>query len=214
MVLLILFSTFSASILLLVFGFAGFFWFSIKKTKSYLITALTLLMIILILRLSDESQIRELENISEKVKTIFLLSDSEFSPDDGNSPQYRFYLMKITMNTFLDNPFFGIGTYEDSRRYGMVGGHSGIIDSLAQFGMLGIIWYLIFLVICFRRLLFALRVAPNSLIIQGRFLTFILFLIGAIANPMFLDPAISALVFILALSPIDLNAVIRKTKTD
>ena len=214
MVLLILYSSFTASIILLLMGFAGFLLFSIRKAKSYLILALTVLMFVVIIRQSDVRQIRELENIGNKIIAIFTLtSDANLGYEHYSHPRNRFYLMKVSMNIFSDNPFFGVGFYRpkpDDVAAETVGNHSGIIDSLAQFGLLGIIWYLIFIAICFRRVFLALKGDSHNLINQARFLTFFLFLIGAMANPMFFDVGTSALVYILSVSPIGLNAASRK----
>lgn len=212
MILLILFSTFAASIILLLMGFAGFFLFSIRRRKTYFIIALSILMFIFIVRQFDFSEMPQFEHMGEKITTIFTLASGS-NYDDPNDPRMRFNLMKNSMNTFLENPLFGVGTYaEATAGYEVVGNHSGIVDSMAQFGLLGIIWYLIFIAICLRRLFLALKDDPNNLIHQARFMTFILFLIGALANPMLFDPGISALVFILALSPIGLNISNRNCK--
>ena len=213
MVLMILFSTFAASIILLLMGFAGFILFSLRKKKTYFKIAFTVLMFIFIVRQYDLSQVPQLEPMGEKIVTIFTLGSAS-NYEDPNDPMVRGNLMKTSMKTFLENPLFGIGVY-DAETFGVeyVGNHSGIVDSMAQFGLIGIIWYLIFILICFRRLFLALKYNPSNLIHQARFLTFILFLIGAMANPMLFDIGISAIVFILALSPIGLNIAHRNAIT-
>lgn len=200
--LMIIISTFAASIILLFAGFAGLLFFSIKKkVKFILICSFIFLLITLCIKFYDFSEQPQIGAMAEKIGTIFTYQAE--LPTDENDPRIRATLMKVSINSFLEHPFFGVGLYgprEDGKN--VVGLHSGIMDSLAQYGLFGSMWYFGFIFIAFRRLIIYLRSNPNSLIDQARLITLFIFLMGAMANPALIETPFCTLVFILALSPV------------
>jgi len=200
--LMIIISTFAASIILLLAGFVGLLLFSIKrKVKFILICSFIFLFITLCIKFYDFSEVPQIEAMVDKIGTIFTYK-ADLGNDD-NDPRIRASLMQVSVNTFLQNPFFGAGLY-GAREDGsdIIELHSGIIDSLAQYGLFGMMWYFGFIFIGFRRLIIYLRSNPSSLIDQARLITLFLFLIGAMANPALIQTSFCTLLFILALSPV------------
>lgn len=210
-IVMLVLSTFAAAVILLLMGFTGFFLFSIRKPKPYLVIVLIALICFFLMRQFDVAQIVQIQHLGTKIFGIFDVSRpiNYYDPSDSRG---RLLLIKNSWQTFMQHPLFGIGTEDWMLSDDDIGNHSGIVDGLAQFGVLGLMWYVMFLAICFRRLFAALRRDPTDIIHQARFLTFILFLAGAMVNPMIFDVGISALVFILSLSPIGigLNTAVAK----
>ncbi len=200
MVVLVFLSTFAASIILMLIGFAALLLLSIRKARTYFIMAVIIATYVVMVGEYDVGRIPQLEQMGDKITLIFSVTPGG-NYDDPNDPRIRFHLMKNSFNTFVAHPLFGTGLLSTSEGQS-VGNHSGIVDGLAQFGVLGIVWYLAFMTIFFRRLFLAWRVDRDSLVHKARLVTFVLFLIGAMANPMFFDSSIAALVFILAVSRI------------
>jgi O-antigen ligase len=205
-IIMLVLSTFAASVILVAMGLAGMLLLSIRKPKVYVIVALIGLACVGVQGQFDVTQIMQVEHLGEKIGTIFDINVTKDYDDDPNDPRGRLRMMKNSWRTFVAHPLFGVGTEDMTLSDDVVGNHSGIIDSLAQFGVLGLIWYVIFLGVCLRRLFADLRRDWTDLIHQARLVTFIVFLAGAMINPIFFDVGLSALVFILALSPIGLNA--------
>ena len=203
MVVLVFLSTFAASIMLMLIGLGALLLLSIRNARTYFILAVIAVMYIFVVRQYDVARIPQLDYMVEKITLIFSITPGG-NYDNPNDPGIRFHLMKNSFNTFVAHPLFGAGlpSTSDEER---VGNHSGIVDGLAQFGVLGIVWYLAFMTIFFRRLFLTWRAHPDSLVDKARLVTFVLFLIGAMANPMFFDVGITALVFILAVSRIGIR---------
>lgn len=200
-VLLILVSSFAASIILMLFGFAGFAVFSMRRVKTYVLTGVLVVLSAFATTRFDLVENRQFGTMATKVRTIFSLGNSA-SIADPQDPRIRVTLMLNSLRAFTANPLFGTGVIEDEARNDLIGRHSGFVDALAQFGLVGLSWYLAFLGIRMRRLLVALRREPMSAVHQGRALTVGAFCLGAIANPMLFDVGICTIVFIAALSPI------------
>ena len=200
MVLLIVLSTFAASILLLLMGAGGLLLLSVKKRAAHVVMVLAVIASVVVLRKYDLARIPQLENMGAKIATIFS-RDPGSHYDDPNDPRVRAHLMMNSVHSFLANPVFGVGVVDAALGDDLVGNHSGIVDSLAEFGLFGVVWYFLFIGMGVRRLYREWRRDPDDLLHQARLVTFVVFLVGAFANPMLLDIGISTLVFVLALSP-------------
>lgn len=88
-----------------------------------------------------------------QIDKIDALLNPTFGKVPGDTSKKRLFLYKRSIKTFLAFPFFGAGADPNSEElyYNFIGGHSGVMDALAIYGMLFII-YLIFLAIKFRHL--------------------------------------------------------------
>ena len=209
--IMIIFSTFAASIILLLLGIFIMFLLNLKNKRKFVIISMSILTVfILLLNVNDFDELPQIGKMVEKIGTIF-----NFSKDlggDDNDPRIRASLVQTSINSFIHNPFFGVGLYGPSDKgYTLIGMHSGFLDSLAQYGLFGIIWFFCFLFIGFRRLLLIMSRRKYDHLNNARFVTFILYIIGSLANPVLTETTFCTLVFLLALSPIE-NNVLEKNK--
>lgn len=206
---MVILSTFAASILLLILGVLGLYYQTVKNKSKFIITLGSIFLFILFfLSLFEISELPQIEHMFYKIPAIFNTS----SGIDDNDPRIRFTLMGVSLNTFIHNPLFGVGLFE-ARNDGnnLIGLHSGIIDGLAQYGLFGIVWYFGFLILCFKRLIYSLRFDTNNLINHARLISFALFFISLLGNPVLIESTFCSLVFILVFSPVINNKII-KTK--
>lgn len=199
-VLLISVSTFAASIILMLLGIAGFIAFSIRRARTYVIIGALAAASVFIVTRFDLTQVPQIDPMVVKIATIFTI-DKSADIADPNDPRVRATLMQSSLHSFAAQPLIGVGLMEDESDR-LIGNHSGFVDSFARYGVLGLVWYLMFFGLRFKRLIDAVRLEPSNLIYQGRFLTASAFAIGALANPMLFEVGMSAVVFILAFSPI------------
>ena len=56
--------------------------------------------------------------MAEKIGTIFTYQAE--LPTDENDPRIRNTLMKVSINSFLEHPFFGVGLYEPGKMVKML----------------------------------------------------------------------------------------------
>lgn len=203
-VLLVIVSTFAASIILMLLGFAGFIAFSIRRARTYFVIGALAGASVLILTRFDLSQVPQIGPMVSKVATILTI-DKSADITDPNDPRVRVSLMKTSLHSLAARPLLGVGIIEAQKDYELIGNHSGFVDSLAVYGVLGFAWYLGFFALPSKRVFDAVRLEPTNVIYEGRFLTAAAFATGALANPILFDPAISAVVFILAFSPVKLT---------
>lgn len=210
--LLIIVSTFAASIILMLLGFAGYFAFSIRRARTYGIIAVIGAALVVGITQFDFSQTPQIGPMVVKIRTIFTI-DKSADISDPNDPRVRASLIEKSLDTFASHPLLGVGVAEAEKGYDVVGNHSGFVDSFAVYGILGFMWYLAFVGIRAKRLFDAVRFEPANIIHQGRLITAAAFLIGAIGNPILFDVATSAIVFILAFSPLGLT-IPRDGRTD
>lgn len=213
---MIILSTFAASIILLIGGFLGLLFFSIKKKVQFLLISGTVFFVFFILvKFYDYSEdMPQVAAMVDKIGTIFTYK-SDLANDD-NDPRIRASLMQKSIKAFLENPFFGTGLYSSGKNgeYGnLIGQHSGIMDGLAQYGIFGIIWYFGFLYLGLRRLLIYIRL-NSSWQNKARLITFLLFIVGAMGNPVLIENSFASLVFILTLSPIGSGKLLSRSNLD
>lgn len=92
----------------------------------------------------------------------------------------RVDLFTKTMETFFDAPIFGAWGFET--RYYFIGGHSSWADTLALYGIVGLILWLGFLSPSWRKRQQPLSISAG---VAGGTLSWFLFIIGGILNPTF-----------------------------
>lgn len=214
--IMIILSTFAASIILLIGGGVGLLFFSIKKKRQFLLIGGTIFLIFFMLvKFYDYSEeMPQVAAMVDKIGTIFTYK-SDLANDD-NDPRIRASLIQKSIKAFLENPFFGTGLYSSGQNgeySNLIGQHSGIMDGLAQYGIFGIIWYFGFLYLGLRRLLIYIRL-NSSWQNKARLITFLLFIIGAMGNPVLIENSFASLVFILTLSPIGSGKLLSRSNSD
>jgi len=199
--IMILVSTFLASSALLILGCVSLLLFIMKK-KTIKFVMILLLTLLLLLSIQDFFNIPQLEFLKYKVSRLFYTDTIIYG---SHEPRLRLLLFLQSLHTFLENPFFGVGVWsEESLGYSTIGMHSGL-DALAEYGLLGIIPFMVFIALSFKRLIVAMKVYPDEILHYARFITFLLFIIGAMVNPILFSTSIWTLVFILSLAPIENN---------
>ena len=129
-------------------------------------------------------------------------SISESGLVEGDSTN-RAWLGQYSIATFFAHPLFGVGSVTGSLNpllITMVGGHSSWLDIPAQYGLVGLLCYLGFLLSAVSRALAASRSDRTNVVSIARIVVCIMFVIGGTYNPVvFLSP-IETLFFFLCLT--------------
>ena len=208
--IMVLLSTFAASIILLILGSIGLYYNSKKnKNKFILIIGVIIFLFILLISSLDLTELPQLEHMVYKIPAIFNTS----SGIDESDPRVRITMIGTSLNTFINNPVFGVGLYEPrSDGNNLIGYHSGIIDGLAQYGLFGIFWYFGFLIFCYKRIIRNIKNNRYDLINKARLISCLLFFIGTLINPVLIETGFCSLLFILAFSPINNLSLLTKTQ--
>ena len=134
---------------------------------------------------------------------LLFLADS--SIDLNSTSGNRMDLLMISLDTFIKNPFIGVGAESLSGYENRVGSHSSVFDLLAQFGVFGFLFILMFLswiVIHFKR---SLKSDSYTNLNIAFFCVWVGYFIGCIANPYFLSAAIDHYIFVFAGITVGLN---------
>ena len=100
-------------------------------------------------------------------------------------------------STFIQNPFIGVGAESLSGNENRVGSHSSVFDLLAQFGVFGFLFILMFLswiIIHFKK---SLKSDSYTNLNIAFFCVWVGYFVGCIANPYFLSAAIDHYIFVV-----------------
>ncbi len=108
----------------------------------------------------------------------------------------RMDLADVSLNTFLNNPFFGVGVPE----WGLekqVGEHMSWIDFAAHYGFFGFLPFILFLIVLFRRnYKFYLGSPKNNIYATSCLIGFSIFILSNCIDPLVFDaPMIITLLF-------------------
>ena len=123
-------------------------------------------------------------------------------------------LWQKSIDTFLANPIFGIGPVSETENpyigY-LVGGHSSLLDLPAEYGIVGFVLYLGFLLTAMRRAFISLRRTHNRLFSKACIVSALLFLVSGCYNPIIFVTTANLFLYFFALgglqpSPITINA--------
>jgi hypothetical protein len=107
-------------------------------------------------------------------------------------------LLSYSLNTFLKNPWFGVGpvsafdNYEEATE---VGGHSSLLDQLAEYGILGFGPYLLLLGFLSNRVVRAMRFGRHPQFARAVAISWVAFLVTSVYNMTTWVPDIVVLVF-------------------
>ena len=116
---------------------------------------------------------------------------------DGNLREDgRMDLATVSMKTFLNNPFFGVGVPE----WGLekqVGEHMSWIDFAAHYGLFGFLPFILFLIVLFRRnYKFYFRSSRSNIYATSCLVGFSIFILANCIDPLIFDaPMIITLLF-------------------
>ncbi len=144
--------------------------------------------------------------ISIRFTDLFnLLFIADNTVDLNNTSGNRIDLLSRSLDTFIENPFIGIGAESLSGIETRVGSHSSIFDLLAQFGIFGFVFILMFLswILIAYKLSFKFDSHTNLNI--ALFCVWVGYFLGCIANPYFLSAAIDHYIFVFAGITVGLN---------
>lgn len=115
----------------------------------------------------------------------------------------RAELWEISVNTFLQNPIVGIGPSTGTENPYMgyrVGGHSSWLDIAAEYGAIGLVFYVGFLFAAIKRAVVFRKMDRSRLVGVARVISCVLFFVGGSYNPVVFTIQVNALFFFLALS--------------
>tara|TARA_B100000780_G_scaffold66700_1_gene43954 strand:+ start:5436 stop:6635 length:1200 start_codon:yes stop_codon:yes gene_type:complete len=134
---------------------------------------------------------------------LLFLADS--SVDLNYTSGNRMDLLMISLDTFSKNPFIGVGAESLSGNENRVGSHSSLFDLLAQFGVFGFLFILMFLSWIFIHFKHSLKSDSYTNLNIAFFCLWVGYFVGCIANPYFLSAAIDHYIFVFAGITVGLN---------
>jgi len=215
--LAVLLSTFTGAVSIMMFGIIALALMSYGKSLKKFLTGSTLVALFVTVFVVFMAFLGDTEQVSKVIFKIIRLYEgvSEYGFLMGDETK-RAYLFMLSFDTFLSNPFWGIGPCtlaDNSCLYTYIGGHSSWIDQLAEYGILGFGAFIAFALALALRVFRYLFQYKNSLIIKAVFISGILYFIGGIVNPVLFIPSIMALFYYLVLGSIEIevnNAIIQQ----
>jgi hypothetical protein len=117
----------------------------------------------------------------------------------------RITLLTRSLETFIENPIIGVGAESLSGNETRVGSHSSIFDLLAQFGVFGFAFIIMFsswIVISYK---LSRKWSSHADISLGFFCVWVGYFAGCISNPYFLCAALDHYIFVFAGMTLGLN---------
>jgi hypothetical protein len=179
----VILSTFTMALVLLLAGVLGWFFFVLINSKNLRSRTVAIIILVIFgvsftsLRLfgSEYGPTSFAVGKATRIFTVFWETNNFVASD----PTVRTDLFIETMKTFEENPIFGAwGLSADD----FSGGHSSWADTLALFGLFGLFLWFGFLSRSLRRRKHPFSVSEGN---AGGTLSWILFLVGGILNPIF-----------------------------
>jgi O-antigen ligase len=174
----IILSTLLVPLVITIIGLTGMVYLSYRSgefsRKGTIILSVAFCVFFIIFFISDMEQ-----SIYIKEKIISTIASvSEGKTDQVN----RSYDALKSIDTFSENPFFGIGP-QSRGRYNEVGEHSAWIDLFTEFGIIGFLPFILFLIFAWSRVYTAFRSDPRQLWNQVYIVAFLLYFIAGLLNP-------------------------------
>ncbi|MBB1140539.1 hypothetical protein [Myroides sp. WP-1] len=187
-------STFFASVGLFVFALFYYFMINTKKNPFVLIFQASLLVagsyLLFNFFLVDLELFKPILNKMERFNEV------------GGDDTGRTILASNSINTFLENPLWGIGV-PDKGSFNLIGEHMPWADFLGQYGMIiTALIYLVFLLL-FKKIFLQPRKISNKLLNPANKTIFILFILGNFISPMIFYPLSYCLLFLCGLPILD-----------
>jgi hypothetical protein len=110
-------------------------------------------------------------------------------------PTGRGYLATISISTASNNLLFGVGPYEGAPNdFSVIGGHSGVLDWLAEFGVFSLVFFGSVLYVFFKASIRS-RESGERRASAAWIAIFAMTLVGALANPLFVKNNLDLAVF-------------------
>jgi O-antigen ligase len=121
----------------------------------------------------------------------------------------RVQLNMLSIASFERSPLIGVGPYttvrQNSGLYVLVGGHSSWLDQLAEYGLLGFLPVVVFLLLRTMRVLRSVTSKSVTNEAVAHLVTVIVYIGGGIFNPVLFVPSIRVVVFMLAPGVVPMN---------
>jgi hypothetical protein len=136
----ILNSSFLTAVICLIISILIFVILSFDRKKfifSLVISSLVIFGIYLIIQTIISFDLPGLSQVTDRLSNIWEGFNSGVGVEFDASGRERELLRQVSWDSFNSSPFIGIGAYLGE--YNKVGGHSNIVDWLAQFGILGVV---------------------------------------------------------------------------
>jgi O-antigen ligase len=111
------------------------------------------------------TEVAQIEMVTSKLNRLFegVANDGMVRGDSTG----RGYFAMLSLNSFLQHPFFGVGMVTTSDRndslYVLVGGHCSWLDQLAEYGLVGFAPFLAFWALGFRNAVRRFRARPSAI---------------------------------------------------
>ena len=202
------FTTLAGTLLLATVGTALFVFLVLVTKKKYLLLLLLAMGISLLLTpylssLFSGQQIKVTLRDSDENASLFapqklmrLFSDVRAAGLVAGDETGRGYLMTLSWHTFVNHPWIGVGPHFGSpEESDLVGGHSSWVDTLAEYGVLGFTWFLIFAGMGVSRVVRLWRTHAQDPILTGAMIFCGMYAVYGFMNPVLFLPEISLLVF-------------------
>lgn len=207
-VLAIAIATFMGAILLMIMGLLILFFLHIKYTASrlkiigaYLAVGLAFFAIWSII-LSDTPQgVYIAEKLANQISGVATEGMKE------GDKTMRWDTWAMSFRTFTEHPLLGVGpttNRENPNLYTLVGGHSSWLDQLAEYGVLGFSFYVLFIFFAIMHLVknFNINAYTEKLkiVYSGQLVSCSLFVLGGIYNPVIIITEIYTLFYFMSIS--------------
>jgi O-antigen ligase len=120
----------------------------------------------------------------------------------------RAELWEMSFKTITEHPLIGVGpttNRENPNLYTIVGGHSSWLDQLAEYGVLGFSFYVLFMLTTIFRLIRESNKAytkKRKIVYSGQLASCFLFIFGGTYNPVIVIPEIFTLFYFMSISEI------------
>jgi hypothetical protein len=171
------------SLTLMVLGILLFFLLKLINFKNQFIKMFFILNFIIAFMLITPFMDDALLIISQYVDNPYLterlisLSYSMNNHDivEGSNFESRLSLYNVSINTFIQNPFIGVGSHDSNVSSNLIGYHSEFFDLLASYGVIGGIFWITFFISYYRLLKNKFKYSNLKPIIPVIFIVFIMY---------------------------------------
>jgi O-antigen ligase len=214
--LAVILSTFTSAVSIMLLGIIVFVLLAYEKSLKKLLTSAVSLVLVLLIIFAVLSFLGNTEQVSFVTSKIVRLYEgiTESGVVRGDETG-RGSLFMLSLNTFMNNLLIGVGpctTVLNPWLYTYVGGHSSWIDQLAEYGILGFGWFIIFALSGTVQVVRYFIRYKKNLIVRAAFVSCILYFIGGVVNPVLFVNSISALFYLFVLGSMESTVRNRKVQ--
>jgi len=197
-----LLSSLSAIVIILIliimfYSYRIFFQSKLLKQKIFFAGIVVVLLLIFI-------SLKDLRDVQYAMNKIYLLVDPTYIGDvEGQTIDKRYMLYNRSFETFLSNPLFGIGLVpqsEESLANNSIGGHSGILDGFAMYGLFFAIFPL-FIVFVIRQLIAIRRHTYNKQWAESLLVSIYCYIIFILVDPLIFNATLTGAFLFFIVGP-------------